>query len=517
MSEKPAGRKLETTFHSPGQTSESQQSAGDTRAGAGIWPWLSALLLLLVLVLLVLLWRSQSPATSEAAEAEATASSVNSETGPPSDAGDDSRDQSESSEAPTPVDAETVLAARQRAQVLLGAFGSRLAALEARRCELWAGPECKALREQYEQAQNHFSERRYELAEKRAKQGVQDADALIQRGGDVFAQTIDSGDAAYNDGDMEAAEAAYNKALTMVPDSKIARAGLQRVAAYDRLQAVLKAADDARKDEDWQSAVALYQEALTVDPQSQAARLGLNLAESQMSDQAYGQAMAATMLAIDEQRFDDARAALKQAQTLRPGAVEIEAAKAQLKAAQQTAQVEAGVRQARQAIAAERWSEADVALDKVAAVDSSLTVLDELRPMVDRRLQLDQRLQGHIEAPGRLSDPRVLSDAEQALNQADATAPKGDRLRRQMQELARIIARAKTPRPVRLLAQPHMEVLVYRVGQYKDFEVKQLSLRPGDYTIVTRCEGHRDHRGQLRVASGSRQVIEHRASCGEAL
>ena len=140
-----------------------------------------------------------------------------------------------------------------------------------------------------------------------------------------------------------------------------------------------------------------------------------------------------------------------------------------------------------------------------------------VQAQADQRLALDQRLQGHIEAPQRLSDPRVLKDAEQALNLADAIDPKGDILRRQMQQLARIIARAKTPRPVRLLAQPHMEVLVYRVGQYKDFEVKQLSLRPGNYTIVTRCEGHRDRRGQLQVESGSRDVIEHRLSCGEAL
>lgn len=509
MSEKPSGRKLETTFHSPGQTSEQSASNVEARAGAGIWPWLSALLLLLVAVLLILLWRSQSP---EHEPIESAQDEVSSEANPGAETADVTTDA-----AAEPIDAEAVLAARQRAQVLLGALGSRLAALESRRCDIWAGPECSALRSEYEQAQNHFTERRYALAEKRAKQGVATADALIQRGGDVFAATIDSGDAAYNDGDMEAAQAAYNKALTMVPDSKIARAGIQRVAAYDRLQAVLREADAARKDEDWASAVALYQEALAVDPQSQAARLGLNLAESQMSDQAYGQAIAATMLAIDEQRFADARVALKQAQSLRPGAVEIAAAKAQLKAAEQTAQIEAGVRRARQAIQAEQWPEADRALSKVTAVDPSLSVLQDLRPLVDRRLSLDQRLQGHIETPQRLSDPRVLEDAEQALNQADTIAPKGPRLRQQMQQLARIIARAKTPRPVRLLAQSHMEVLVYRVGQYKDFEVKQLSLRPGTYTIVTRCEGHRDQRGQLQVEAGSNQLIEYRLSCGAAL
>lgn len=514
MSEKPVGRKLETTFHSPGQTPETEPDTAKERIASGVWPWLSALLFIVVMVLLALLWRSQPSVEEMAGEEPAGQLSTGAA---PEAAGGASEPATPSSEAANEPDAEALLAARQRSQVLLGALGSRVAALESRRCDIWAGPECEALRGEYEQAQTHFSERRYDLAEKRAKEGVKTADGLIQRGGDVFAETIDNGDAAYNDGDMDAAEQSYKKALTMVPDSNIARAGLQRVAAYDQLQSLLRQADEAREEQDWQNAVALYQEALAVDPQSQSARLGLNLAESQMGDQAYGQAIAAAMFAIDEQRFDDARAALKQAQKLRPGAVELDAAKAQLQAAEQTAQIETGVKRARQAIAGERWLEADRALTKVAAVDPSLAVLAALRPQVDSRLALDQRLQGHIEAPQRLSDARVLNDAEQALNQADATAPKGDRLRQQMQQLARIIARAKTPRPVRLLAQPHMEVLVYRVGQYKDFEVKQLSLRPGQYTIVTRCEGHRDRRGQLQVEPGSRDVIEHRLSCGEAL
>lgn len=513
MSDKPVGRKLETTFHQPGQLPEQDAGVEKPRPGTGIWPWLSVLLFALVLVLLFLLWRSQSSGPEPTEELQTDIAPLTGDNPSPAE-----RSTAEgNSESAAPADAEAVLAARQRAQVLLAAFGARLAALESRRCDIWAASDCEALRGEYEQAQSHFSGRRYELAEKRAKAGVKTADALIQRGGDVFAETIDSGDAAYNAGDMDAAEAAYKKALTMVPDSKIASAGLQRVAAYDQLQSLLKEAEAARREQDWPGAVSLYQEALAVDPLSQSARLGLNLAESQMSDQAYGQAIAATMLAIDEQRFDDARAALKQAQKLRPGAVELGAARAQLQAAEKKARIEAGVEQVRHSIAAERWPEADRALTKLATVDPSLELISELRPLVDQRLALDQRLQGHIEAPQRLSDPRVLKDAEQALNLADAIDPKGDILRRQMQQLARIIARAKTPRPVRLLAQPHMEVLVYRVGQYKDFEVKQLSLRPGNYTIVTRCEGHRDRRGQLQVESGSRDVIEHRLSCGEAL
>jgi hypothetical protein len=65
-----------------------------------------------------------------------------------------------------------------------------------------------------------------------------------------------------------------------------------------------------------------------------------------------------------------------------------------------------------------------------------------------------------------------------------------------------MVQTAKTPVRVRLESDSLTEVSVYRVGRLGRFGTRELSLRPGTYTVTGSRDGYRDERLELVVKPG---------------
>ena len=76
----------------------------------------------------------------------------------------------------------------------------------------------------------------------------------------------------------------------------------------------------------------------------------------------------------------------------------------------------------------------------------------------------------------------------------------GPRLEDQKKELSRLLKRAATPLPVRLISDNLTEVSVFKVGRFGTFANRHLELLPGNYVAVGIRPGYRDVRVEFRVA-----------------
>jgi hypothetical protein len=76
----------------------------------------------------------------------------------------------------------------------------------------------------------------------------------------------------------------------------------------------------------------------------------------------------------------------------------------------------------------------------------------------------------------------------------------GPRLADQRDELSRLLKRAATPLPVRLVSDGLTDVSIYKVGKLGSFDSHELSLRPGTYVAIGVRPGYRDVRQEFRVA-----------------
>ncbi|MDA9109909.1 hypothetical protein N9K05_05705, partial [Woeseiaceae bacterium] len=74
------------------------------------------------------------------------------------------------------------------------------------------------------------------------------------------------------------------------------------------------------------------------------------------------------------------------------------------------------------------------------------------------------------------------------------------RLRNQINELKRLLKRANTPIKITLISDNITKVTIFRISKLEVFNVKQLSLRPGNYIAIGIRDGYRDVREEFRVA-----------------
>ena len=70
-------------------------------------------------------------------------------------------------------------------------------------------------------------------------------------------------------------------------------------------------------------------------------------------------------------------------------------------------------------------------------------------------------------------------------------------------ELDTLVISARTTVPVIIESDGETEVAVYKVGKLGRFQSKELSLRPGTYTVTGARSGYKDVRRSLSVRAGS--------------
>ena len=82
----------------------------------------------------------------------------------------------------------------------------------------------------------------------------------------------------------------------------------------------------------------------------------------------------------------------------------------------------------------------------------------------------------------------------------------GSRLRAEADKLEVLVRTAKTPVCITIASDSLTDIAVYRVGKLGRFNARELSLRPGTYTVVGSRDGFRDERLELVVKPGPEPI-----------
>ena len=407
-----------------------------------------------------------------------------------------------------PTDAD--IAAEKKAGELAekhAALTKRIQDLDAHAAALWGGDEFAGARKSLDDIGGQLERRKYDQVDApltALDKTLTDIEARLQA---ALAAQLAEGRRALTAGEFENSRQAYETALKIEPGNNEATDGLTKVAAASGVVPTLADAENAENAKDLAKAQELYSDVLKCNPGNVTATDGLARVKRTAADNAFNAEFGAGLAALNAGRLAEARTHLEKARQMRPDSSEVGAA---LQRAADTGSgrslAEQEQRAARYA-SEERWTEALAIYDEALARDPSLQFAIDGRAAVAPRAELGKRLQALIDRPERLAEEPVRAEAQRLLNQAGALPSKGPVIRSQVARLELLLPTFNQPVMLALESDNATEVAIQRVGYFGAFERREVTLKPGKYTVTGKRAGFRDVRREITVAPGQGEQI----------
>jgi tetratricopeptide (TPR) repeat protein len=408
-----------------------------------------------------------------------------------------------------PSDAD--LAAEKKAEELAtqhAALAKRVQDLDARAAAQWGGDEFATARKNLDEIGGMLERKNVEAAQASTVALEKSLAAIEGRVPEALAAQLSEGKRALSAGEFENARQAYDNALKIEPGNNEATEGLGKVTAASGVVPTLADAENAERGGDLQKAQTLFADVLKRNPGNVAATEGVARVRKTVADNEFNAAMGAGLSALNAGRLAEARTHLEQARRLRPDNPDVAAAlqrAADTGSGRSLAELE---QKAARLVSEERWSEALQIYDEALARDPSLQFAINGKAAVAPRAELGGRLQALIDRPDRLAEDQVRVEAERLLARARALPTQGPVIRSQVARLEMLLPTFNQPVMLGLESDNATEVAIQRVGFFGAFDRREVTLKPGKYTVTGKRAGFRDVRLEITVAPGqSEQTV----------
>jgi len=145
--------------------------------------------------------------------------------------------------------------------------------------------------------------------------------------------------------------------------------------------------------------------------------------------------------------------------------------------------IQQAVKQAEQAIRQDNWQQAKANFAKVIKdTPENETAIEGLK-RANEILGLQSSLSQYIKNPYRLTHSGVLSEAEKTLTQAQHASSYSFGIKRQTEQLRKLIVTFNRLIPVTIMSDNKTYVLVRGIGKVGVISQKTIKLKPGNYTF----------------------------------
>ena len=333
---------------------------------------------------------------------------------------------------------------------------------------------------------------------------------------DALQRMLNEGQIALNQGEGDRAQQLFEVALMIDPENTFARDGLARAENIERVMGLIASGERHEEENNLSFAYADYQEAVRLDPQSEKAQSALIRVQMIIAEEEFQQLMSSGFTALHDSNYHRARSLFRNAQSMKPDSHEVKDALAQVDQAIRLSHIGDLRKKALAAEDAEDWEKSLALYQAVLNMDNSIQFAIQGKERSERRRQLEKRMNNYLEKPALLESDDHLSQAIGLINQAEKVEPKGPLLKEQLKRLDELVQLSQTTVPITLESDGMTDVLIYKVGKFGRFYVRELDLRPGTYTIVGIRDGFKDVRQTVSVKTGQ-SPIRVVVKCGEKI
>jgi tetratricopeptide (TPR) repeat protein len=390
---------------------------------------------------------------------------------------------------------------RARAQDTLSKYVELQIRLEEEmHVDQWAQAEYDAIGDRAAQADELFTQRKYDEAMAGYQEAADGLERLVALGEEKFEAALATAEAALREYQLDAAREAIGIATSIHPDDERLTPLNARADELPALIELTRGADELLRDGDEDGARAKLREAQKLDPDSGVLRQRLADLDGRFAERRFQELLTTGYAALEGGRFEDARGAFERALAQRPGDLGAQQGLEQVKQSGTLDRLQQLREGAERLEADERWAEALKSYNDVLRIDGTIKFAVDGKARSAERNDLDRDLEETIGHPEKLSSDEEFQAAVALQERANRVPEAGTRLTGQIAKLSQIVANASQPVPITLVSDNATHVTISQIGELGAFAEKRLSLRPGRYLVIGSRDGCRDVRKQIDVS-----------------
>lgn len=393
------------------------------------------------------------------------------------------------------------------AERYLEAWLKTMAAAEAENIQAWGGDEYAALLTTADTGDRFFQNGEFEAAKAAYQKATRNLEILLSSKEHKLETAIETGQDALENLQADTALSAFQQALLIDPENETARNGSRRAHNLDQVLSLYNEGLQREEHNNIEQARQLFQEAITIDRDFVPASEALNRVNSKFEKLLFQDAMSRTIAALDTGDLRSAEKALAEAAQLRPQDPAMIAARARSAEMARTSELKKLQIKADKLTGTEDWNSVVEVYRKALKIDDKVGFATIGLPEATRRLQLDNALKSIISHPERLQDEGPLLEAQQILTHAKRVDNPGKSLQSQILSLERLVQNASITVEVVLRSDNSTEIEMYHVGRFHPFIEKRIPLKPGTYTVVGRKPGFKDVRLSLKIEADMKMPV----------
>lgn len=401
-----------------------------------------------------------------------------------------------------PADPAAQLAAREKAQQLLGEIDQQINKLDAQNVSVWAGEKFTAAKAQLQTGEQAYGEQRYEEAIELYSAVSDKLKKLEEQSGSVLTDALAEGEYALSSEDSVAAKQAFERALLIQADNDAALAGKQRAENLDEVIALVNEAKGFEDLGDTTKALERYEAALALDTKTTNASEAIKRIKAQQNTSAFNAAMTRGLNALEAKKYGEARKHFTAATKIKPGNSDARESLQQANDLIRSSEIQRHLRNAATNKNKEDWSAVEKSLLSAKKLDKNIAGINTQIDSARDRQTLERQLLKYTNEAHRLRDENVHLEALSLLDKAKRYTA-GPKLKQQISTLEQTISAARSPQDVVITSDAATQVTVFKVGQLGVFTQKNLSLLPGKYVAVGKRNGFRDVRIEFNVRANS--------------
>ncbi len=378
--------------------------------------------------------------------------------------------------------------------------------IEEKNGSVWGGEEYEAMIALSQEGDRLLMDRSFALAAEKYAQAANKATELINNTGTVFQKLTEDGQKALENGDSVIAQQKFSLALRIQPSDESARRNLERAEKLDEVNRLITSGKSHEENNLFAFAHADFQMALQLDPESKQAQYGLIRMKEKIVNEQFQKLMSDGLTAYHNGHYQLARTTLLKAKSFRPDSREVKSALLQVDEAIRLDKIEKLHQKAMSAEQAENWEQALESYLAVLKIDPDISFAVQGKKRSLEQIRVAKRIGFFLEKPGAMESDEQLENAIRLIEEAEKLEQRGPHLNARLNKLKTLVDLAGTPVKVMIESDNLTEIAVYKVGKLGKFTTRELSLRPGTYTMVGSRSGYQDVRLKITVKPGQKSL-----------